>query len=192
MNALDHTGEYYLTGVMETGCGLKLNADLTFDFFYSYGALDRHGYGTWQKNKQNEIELNTNYQDLLPFTISLEEKRENAGIKICIPNYNQILQKNTKIEIINNQISEEQVADKSGTFKFSTASVEKMIITCLFYFDNPAILIPVNTSSNYFELTPNHNLPLVHFNNSKFRVEENELIGNLHLLDDFKEYKFVK
>ena len=54
------SGDYYLTGVMETGCGIKLNPDNTFEFFYSYGALDRHGYGSWKKLSETEIELNTN------------------------------------------------------------------------------------------------------------------------------------
>ena len=42
-------GEYYLKGVRETASGFKLNADSTFEFFFSYGALDRMGSGTWQK-----------------------------------------------------------------------------------------------------------------------------------------------
>ena len=93
-------GDYYLTGVMETGCGIKLNPDNTFEFFYSYGALDRHGYGSWKKLSDTEIELNTNYENLAPFTIILEEKRVHSGTLIYIPNYNKILLNNTKIELI--------------------------------------------------------------------------------------------
>ena len=40
-------GEYYLRGVMETAAGFKLNEDSTFQFFFSYGALDRQGRGKW-------------------------------------------------------------------------------------------------------------------------------------------------
>src|SRR5579885_3016638 len=51
-------GEYYLTGVMETASGFKLNEDSTFQFFFSYGALDRYGSGTWKMNN-NIITLNS-------------------------------------------------------------------------------------------------------------------------------------
>lgn len=51
-------GEYYLTGVMETASGFKLNSDSTFEFFFSYGALDRYGSGTWKMNN-NTITFNS-------------------------------------------------------------------------------------------------------------------------------------
>ena len=48
-------GEYYLSGVMETASGFKLNPDSTFQFFFSYGALDRSGSGTWKQEGNNII-----------------------------------------------------------------------------------------------------------------------------------------
>src|SRR5919112_422061 len=48
-------GEYFLRGVMETASGFKLNADSTFEFFYSYGALDRYGSGKWRQVNGNII-----------------------------------------------------------------------------------------------------------------------------------------
>ena len=51
-------GAYYLQGVMETGSGFKLNKDSSFQFFYSYGALDRYGSGKW-KLENHKIILNS-------------------------------------------------------------------------------------------------------------------------------------
>jgi len=50
MHAQNNTaiGIYNLQGVMETASGFKLNADSTFEFYFSYGALDRYGKGKWQ------------------------------------------------------------------------------------------------------------------------------------------------
>ena len=42
-------GEYHLDGVMETGSGLRLNDDGTFDWFFTYGALDLGARGTWER-----------------------------------------------------------------------------------------------------------------------------------------------
>ncbi len=45
---VDNTaGMYYLHGVKETSSGFKLNKDGTFQFFFTYGALDRYGSGEW-------------------------------------------------------------------------------------------------------------------------------------------------
>lgn len=42
------TGEYYLSGETEIASGFRLNSDSTFQFFFSYGALDRFGSGNWK------------------------------------------------------------------------------------------------------------------------------------------------
>jgi len=51
-------GVYSMEGVMETASGLKLNEDSTFEFYYSYGALDRYGSGKWAM-KNNNLILNS-------------------------------------------------------------------------------------------------------------------------------------
>ncbi len=48
-------GEYSLRGVMEVASGLRLNKDSTFQFYFSYGALDRYGSGKWSAHDNNVI-----------------------------------------------------------------------------------------------------------------------------------------
>ena len=43
-------GEYSLGGVMETGSGLLLRSDGSFEWYFSYGALDLGARGTWTRN----------------------------------------------------------------------------------------------------------------------------------------------
>ena len=61
-------GEYYLSGVMETASGFKLNPDSTFQFFFSYGALDRMGSGKWVA-KANEVILDSKPRPLHDFAL---------------------------------------------------------------------------------------------------------------------------
>ena len=42
-------GEYHLDGVMETGSGLLLRPDGSFEWFFSYGALDLGAKGRWTR-----------------------------------------------------------------------------------------------------------------------------------------------
>ena len=48
-------GEYVLEGVREMACVFKLNSDSSFEFYFSYGALDRYGSGKWAIDKNNII-----------------------------------------------------------------------------------------------------------------------------------------
>ena len=41
-------GEYHLDGVMETGSGLLLRQDGTFEWYFTYGALDLAARGRWR------------------------------------------------------------------------------------------------------------------------------------------------
>lgn len=49
-------GEYSLGGVMETGSGLLLRSDGSFEWYFSYGALDLGARGTWTR-KDDAVEL---------------------------------------------------------------------------------------------------------------------------------------
>ena len=42
-------GEYHLDGVMETGSGLRLRDDGSFEWFFTYGALDLGARGKWKR-----------------------------------------------------------------------------------------------------------------------------------------------
>lgn len=45
----DHSGHYYLQGVMETGSELLLRPDGRFQWYLSYGALDLFAEGRWSE-----------------------------------------------------------------------------------------------------------------------------------------------
>ncbi|MFZ9388479.1 MAG: hypothetical protein ACO25B_11430 [Chitinophagaceae bacterium] len=42
------SGEYHLTNVREMASGFLLHPDGRFEFYFSYGALDRFGKGNWE------------------------------------------------------------------------------------------------------------------------------------------------
>ena len=48
-------GEYHLDGVMETGSGLLLRDDGSFEWFFTYGALDLGARGTWKREGDNVV-----------------------------------------------------------------------------------------------------------------------------------------
>lgn len=82
----DISGVYYLSNVMETASGIKLNPDSTFEFFFSYGALDRTGHGKWTMHG-NKIILNSYGIPERGFKLIKSEKSgKQVQIKISDPN----------------------------------------------------------------------------------------------------------
>ncbi|RYF91726.1 MAG: hypothetical protein EOO00_07975 [Chitinophagaceae bacterium] len=72
-------GEYYLQNVMETGSGFKLNADSTFQFFFSQGALDRMAEGTWTSDGDSVI-MQTRKRPLHDYALRSSKKtRRKCG-----------------------------------------------------------------------------------------------------------------
>jgi hypothetical protein len=80
-------GAYYLQGVMETGSGFKLNADSSFQFFYSYGALDRYGSGKW-KVENNKVILNSKPYPGKDFKMTNSTKNSDGFTTIRIDDKN--------------------------------------------------------------------------------------------------------
>ena len=48
-------GEYHLDGVMETGSGLLLRDDGSFEWFFTYGALDLGARGKWKREGETVV-----------------------------------------------------------------------------------------------------------------------------------------
>ena len=82
-------GTYYLTGVMETGSGFKLSEDSSFEFFYSYGALDRYGSGRWSV-QDNKVILNSKPYPGNDFKLVKSISTKNNFTTIQIDNSNKM------------------------------------------------------------------------------------------------------
>ncbi len=87
MNPPSIPGEYYLQGVRETASGFLLNYDGTFQFFFSYGALDRQGSGTW-KLTDDKIVFNSRTKPGFDFSLVESKKTNVEGITIRIQDNN--------------------------------------------------------------------------------------------------------
>ena len=83
----DVAGEYSLRGVMETASGLQLNKDSTFQFYFSYGALDRHGSGK-RNVENNNIILNGKPYPVKDFKMVQGSSVKNNFITINIEDKN--------------------------------------------------------------------------------------------------------
>lgn len=87
----DIKGEYYLQGVREMASGFLLKPDNSFQFFFSYGALDRQASGNW-KQEGDSIVFNSGKWSGADFTIITSEPGdEKEGVLIQLEKSNPML-----------------------------------------------------------------------------------------------------
>ena len=118
-------GEYYLKGVMETASGFKLNADSTFDFFFSYGALDRMGKGTWQK-QGTQIIFNSGKTDRKDFALINSNTVANDRVTIKIMDANPSLRSHVYVFLKAGDNQLEGMTNANGEISFSKKEVDSI------------------------------------------------------------------
>lgn len=183
-------GEYYLTGVMETASGFKLNADSTFDFFFSYGALDRSGKGTWRQEGSKLIFNSKKGSNGFALINSKDTADENLTIRIR--EENQFLRSHVYAKIKQGQIESEGVSDNSGMISFPKQMVDSIILLLEFCPDKFFTYVIRNKSHNNFEFIFDKDIMDVFFEGLTLILnKENELEGQHPLLKP-GTYRFVK
>lgn len=90
MNSTILAGEYLLQNVREMASGFLLKPDQTFQFFFTYGALDRFASGHWEQ-KGNEIVFNSRQWPGADFTIVQSEAAAEEGILLQLEKPNPML-----------------------------------------------------------------------------------------------------
>jgi hypothetical protein len=81
MNTMITEGEYYLEDVREMASGFLLKQDGSFQFFFTYGAVDRYGSGKWLQ-QEGRVILNSAPKPLYDFALVESKKTSENFINI--------------------------------------------------------------------------------------------------------------
>lgn len=138
--------------------------------------------GPWEA-QGDDIVLHTGYADKTGFTIESEKKYPGSGVVVKVENFDRMFYDNTRMFVVNGTESEEQGADREGFFRFTAKTAEKLLVSCVFFPDNMATIIPKDVQDNNYILKVNHDLLLVHFNEVHLRKTETGLEGSFPLLN---------
>ncbi|MGC4039133.1 MAG: hypothetical protein QM764_24455 [Chitinophagaceae bacterium] len=184
------TGEYYLRGVMETASGFKLDGDGSFQFFFSYGALDRFGKGKWVQ-KDNRVFLNSIETHDADFALINSKKTSEKGITIKVTDQNTNLLRYIYCEVQSGHTKQHAKANENGEFFFTLQEVDSLIL--LFEFcpeKETKIVIPMK-GNNYFEFRIEPWLMEVYFKNFSLQLREPGLAGG-HPIMEGSDYRYEK
>ncbi|MEP6847022.1 MAG: hypothetical protein ABI861_13510 [Panacibacter sp.] len=176
-------GIYNLEGVMEMASGFKLNADSTFEFYFSYGAIDRFGAGTWNFINKKVI-LNSRPYPGNDFKLLSSTSTKNDFITITIAEKNAMLLPYIYAFTTTLKDGEYPVkADSHGMIKLQSANADTLHL--LFEFTPERISsfsIKGKTQNNFtFALEPW--LSEIFLKDFELTVKDDQLKGKHPLLD---------
>lgn len=184
------SGEYYLRGIMETASGFKLNKDSTFQFFFSYGALDRSGEGAWQL-KNDQVILNSPKPKGQGFALLTNKVVNNDKISIRIIEENSFFLSHIYAIIKSGTKQLEAISDKDGVISFPKQPVDSILLLFEFAPEKTAVFTFTNKEDNYFEFRFEPWILDVVFDNLPLTINEKELTGQHPLLKE-GVYHFIK
>lgn len=185
------TGEYYLQGVMEVGSGFRLNADHTFDFFFSYGALDRAARGTWEQ-KGDSVILNSPPKPEHDFVLQESNRTADSSILIEVtdPNTMMLGYIHCQVRTKDGQVLQGS-SDHYGRIAFERAPVDSIALIHEFFPDRYSVFPVENADDNHFVFTILPSIVEVAITDLVLRIEGDGLVGG-HPLVKKEELRYVK
>jgi len=182
-------GEYYLRGVTEVASGFLFKPDSTFEFFFSYGALDRMGSGKWAA-KGNEIILNSKPRPIHDFALISSKSSADDFITIKITDKNELLQRYVyaKIKYMDTVLA--GMTNEKGEVQFPRKPMQDISLQFEFCPEKTSVFVPAD-NHNYFEFRFEPWIVEYFFTNFHLTVDGKDLRGKHPLLDD-KEYLFER
>ena len=175
-------GEYYLRGVMETASGFKLNGDSTFEFFFSYGALDRFGAGTW-KYVNGEVVFNSRPQPPKDFAMVKAEKVPGNFTTIKVVDNNQILVSYVNAVLTHGKSTVEKSTNSDGMIRIPKQPVDSIALLFRLCPDRYSTFALASKDINYVEFRFEPWIAEVFFKDFKLKFDKSQLIGRHPLLD---------
>lgn len=183
-------GEYYLAGVMETASGFKLNADSSFEFFFSQGALDRYGKGTYTV-KQNKLLLNSTQKQGKDFTL-INSKNEQVGkTTIQVTEQNKVVLKYVFVRVTTAGSVKEGFLNDEGTFVYEGGRPDAIELTFKFCPEKTSVFTGLPKEHNYFEFRFEPWIMEFYFNNFTLDIAGDELTGAHPMLEGNK-FRYTK
>ena len=184
-------GIYYLEGVTEVGSGFRLLEDHTFEFFFSYGGLDRTGQGTW-KAAGNNIVFDSEPWPGADFKIMRQDHKKQKGIVIQVTDKNTMLLAYAGGIVSGDGNKMEFQTDQQGNAIVNLQTADTISLYHQFYSDQLSVFPVKDKKHNYFEFAFMPHLGTVYFKNFILEWKEQELSGGNPLLKEGAAYHYKK
>jgi hypothetical protein len=180
-------GTYYLQDVKETASGFKLNPDGTFQFFFTYGALDRYGSGNWVLEDDHVI-LQSRPWSGKDFALADSKIMNGGAVGLKIVGGNPVLLSHVFFSLKKGESGSWQQTSNAGEVLFPLQEVTNISLVFEFCPERFTHFTIENPAHNYFEFRFEQWLMEVFFDKFKLKVSKYALSGGHPLM---KGEKFV-
>ena len=174
-------GEYYLRGVMEMASGIKLNPDSSFEFFFSYGALDRNGAGKWSL-KDSSVILDSPIPASQDFALVSNKTVNNDQLTIKILEQNPSFLAGVYALIKSNDKEFEAESNSNGEISFPKVRVDSITLRFEFCPEKKSVFTFTKKDDDYFEFRFEPTIMDINFENVALRLTTDGLEGQHPLL----------
>lgn len=185
----DPAGEYYLRGVMETASGFQLKPDSSFQFFYSYGMLDRFGTGKWTI-KNDQVIFNSRTRPPVDFKMLASRTEPGDSITIAIRDNNEVLLRYVHCQLRTKSGMSELKTDEAGITKFPKEIFDSIALIFQLCPDRFSVF-PADSKANYYEFGFEPWIVEVFFDQFTLQYQSTQLFGK-HPLIQGTEFRYER
>lgn len=183
-------GEYYFRKT-EMASGFNFSADGKFEFFFTYGAVDRSATGTF-KVEGDSVKLKSNKEAGKDFMITAQSKG-SKGYTLVFSHPNKYLLKNILCLFIADGKQQEAYTDSNGEVHVDLPHCDTIYVQHLLYPDIASLVKDKPNDNNRFSLSLNPSLEQVSFKGIDLKIVSDKIltcIPNYFL--EMPDIKFVK
>ncbi|MEO7984518.1 MAG: hypothetical protein ABI688_10590 [Bacteroidota bacterium] len=180
-------GEYYLEGMREMASGFLLRTDGTFQFFFTYGAMDRFGSGTWTRNN-GQLVLNSRPKPPYDFALVESKRHEHDFISIMMESENPVLLRYVYCSLEKGAEGSWKQLSQYGIVQFPKKEVDTVSLILEFCPERFSTIPVSHPEHNEFTFRFEQTIMEVFFENFSIQVEAERLTGRHPLMegDDFR------
>jgi hypothetical protein len=166
-------GEYYFSR-QEMVAAFNFSADGKFEFFYSYGAVDRSASGTFSV-EGDLLKLKSDKEAGKDFTIKTQTKKSN-GYTIVFEDPNPYLVNNVLCICLIDGKQKEAYTNSKGEVHLDLPKCDSIYVQHPLFPDVPTLIKDKKNDNNSFTLLLNPSLASVSFKGIDFKIVNDKTI----------------
>jgi len=167
-------GEYYFNK-QEMVAVFNFFSDSKFEFFYSYGAVNRSATGTYSITNDT-LHLLSDKAPGKDFTVKAQSKG-GKGYRIQFEDANSYFLKNIRCSFFVGKEQRDEYTDDSGVIEFNLPHCDSIYAFHELFPDMASLIKDEKNDNNHFMVTLNPSLDQVSFKGIAYKVDGNKLIA---------------
>ncbi|MEO6546644.1 MAG: hypothetical protein ABIN94_01540 [Ferruginibacter sp.] len=168
----------YIFSQREMVAGFTFTEDGKFDFFFSYGAVDRTASGTFTIDKKM-IKLQSEKIAGKDFNV-ISQSKSGTGYSLKFEDPNPVFLDGIRCTFFIGGVTHEEFTDQSGIVNVPYPHCDSIFVLHTLFPDFSTLIKDNKNESNHFVLALNPSLAQVSFKGIDFTIDDDKTISCMH------------